>query len=76
MMVRHWATPVVRWASASHQPATTNQMTFPTVDAVPASGRRTSTRPNGHRVKLAIRNAAIPNGMVTIRTQQITPTNA
>lgn len=75
MMVRHRTSPVTMWVSASHQPATTNQITFPTVEAAPASGRRTSTRPNGHSAKLAIRNAAIPNGMVTMSTQQTTPTS-
>ena len=33
---------------ANQIPATTSQITLPIVDATPASGRRTTSRPNGH----------------------------
>ena len=35
--------------------------------AAPASGRRTSVRPNGQRQKSAMREAAMPNGIVMMR---------
>jgi hypothetical protein len=40
---------VARWPRASHQPAKISQMTLPTKDAPPASGRSRVVRPNGHR---------------------------
>ena len=58
---------------ASHQPATTNHTTLPSVDPTPASGRRSRRWPKGHSANRAIRNDAIPHGMVTISTQQMTP---
>jgi len=50
---------------ASHQPARMNQITFPTSEAAPASERRTSVRPNGHRQNKAMRADAIPNGIAS-----------
>ena len=46
-------------------------MTLPISDPAPASGRRTTVRPNGQRQNSAIRADAIPNGMVMIRTNMI-----
>ena len=67
---------VMRWPSASHQPASTNQMTLPTNDAAPALWRGTTVRPNGHSTYPASRKDAIPNGIVMIRTNMIRPANA
>ena len=50
-----------------------NQITFPTTDGVPASGSLTMVRPKGQSANTAIRNDAIPNGIVTIRMQATTP---
>ena len=50
-----------------------NQMTLPMNDGEPASGLSTIVRPNGHSAKPAIRNEAIPNGMVMIRMQAMMP---
>ena len=76
MMVMHMNTPVTRCPMASHQPARMNQITFPTSDAAPASGRRTSVRPNGHRQNKAMRADAIPNGIVMIKTNITNATTA
>ncbi len=45
-------------------------------DATPSSGFLTTVFPNGHSANTAIRSAAIPNGMVMIRTKQIRAANA
>ena len=58
---------------ASHRPANRNQMTLPMNDGAPASGLFTIVRPNGHNAKPAIRNEAMPNGMVMIRMQAMMP---
>jgi hypothetical protein len=71
MIVRHNSAPVTMWPSASHQPHNTNQMTFAIADPAPAPGFFTTVRPKGHRAKIAIRSAATPNGIVMIRTKQI-----
>src|SRR5262245_29331837 len=76
MMVRHISTPVMRWPSASHQPASTNQMMLPMTDPAPASGRRVMVRPNGHRQNSAMRADAMPNGMVMIKTNITSATMA
>jgi hypothetical protein len=36
----------------------------------------TTVLPNGHSAKMAIRSAAIPNGIVMMRTKQISAANA
>ena len=53
-----------------------NQITLPTTDMAPAVGRRTSVRPKGQSAKLAMRNDAIPNGIVMIRMHATTPATA
>ncbi len=73
MMVRQRSSPDNRWAIAIHSPMSTNQMTFPIVDAAPAVGRRTTVLPNGQRTYAASRNDAIPNGMVMMRTHITIP---
>lgn len=60
------------WAMASHHPAQTNQMMFPT-DPADDDGPFTTERPNGQITYPAILNDWSPNGMVTMSTQQITP---
>lgn len=42
-------------------------------EPTPAVGFGTVVRANGHTANPAIRNAAIPNGIVTIRMQATTP---
>ena len=74
--VTHKSTPLTRWPSASHQPHSTIHNTFPIAEPAPASVRRTTVRPNGHRAYSPIRTAATPKGMVTIRTKQIRAANA
>ena len=76
MIVRHISTPVTMWPSASHQPARTNQMMFPTSEPVPASGRLTIVRPNGQRQNSAMRAEAMPNGIVMMRTNITSATTA
>ena len=76
MIVRHISTPVTTWPIASHQPARMNQMTFPTSEPVPASGRLTIVRPNGQRQNSAMRAEAIPNGIVMIRMHITSATTA
>ena len=58
---------------ASHNPAKMNQMTLPMNDGDPASGLLTIVRPNGHSANPAIRNDAMPNGIVMIRMQAMMP---
>ena len=48
-----------------------NQMTLPIPEAIPASERLTTVLPNGHRANIAIRSDAMPNGMVMMRTKQM-----
>src|SRR5262249_15353372 len=60
MTVMHKITPVKMCTSVSHQPAITNQMTFPIADPAPLLGLGTTTRPNGHSVNIAIRSDATP----------------
>jgi hypothetical protein len=48
---------------------------FPMPEATPAPGRLTSVRPNGQRANRAILSAAMPNGIVMIRTKQISAAN-
>ena len=58
-------------------PATTNQITLPSADQKP--GGRLADRPCGRTARArtsAIRNDAIPNGIVMIRMQQMTPATA
>lgn len=43
---------------------------------MPASGRLTTFCPKGQSANSAMRNDAIPNGMVMIRMQQMTPATA
>jgi hypothetical protein len=43
-------------------------MTFPIAEPAPASARRTTVRPNGQRQNRAMRMAAMPKGIVTMRT--------
>jgi hypothetical protein len=62
---------VSRCPRASHHPAKMNQMTLPTIEGAPSSGRRTAVRPKGHSTYPAMRRAARPNGAVTISTKQI-----
>ena len=76
MIVTHISTPVIRCPSASHQPASTNQITLPINDPVPASARRTSVRPNGHRQNRAIRAEANPKGIVMIKMNITSATTA
>jgi hypothetical protein len=45
-------------------------------EPAPASGRRTSVRPNGQRQKSAIRALAIPNGIVMIKRNMTSATTA
>ena len=71
MIVKHRSTPVIRCPTASHQPQSMNQSMFPIAEPAPASGRRTAVFPNGQRAKTAMRSAAIPNGIVMLRTKQI-----
>ena len=71
MIVMHSRMPLIRCPIASHQPQSTNQMTLPIADAAPASGRLTIVLPNGHRAKMPIRSAAIPNGIVMMRMKQM-----
>ena len=73
IIVRHMSTPVTMWPTANHHPAISIQMTFPMIDMTPASVRRIAVRPNGHSAYPAIRNAAIPNGIVIIRMMQTIP---
>jgi len=47
MIEMNCAMAAVMWPSANHQPATMIQMILPIVDATPASGRRTTSRPKG-----------------------------
>ncbi len=50
MMVIIRIAPTTRWPSASHHPEVTNQMTLPRVERPTSDwGRRTTTRPTGHR---------------------------
>ena len=58
---------------ASHSPAKMNQMTLPMNDGAPAPGLFAIVRPNGHSANPAIRNEAIPNGIVMIRMQAMMP---
>ncbi len=67
MIVMQSSTPVIRWPSASHQPARMSQITLPIAEGAPASGRLTSVRPKGQKAKLAIFTACSPNGIVMIR---------
>ena len=76
MIVMQSRIPVMTCPIASQMPATTNQITLPSADQKPAVGWRITVRPNGHSAYAAIRNDAIPNGMVTIRMQQMTPATA
>ena len=57
----------MRWPSASHQPASTNQMMLPISEPAPASGFFTSVRPNGQRQTARSAPTATPNGIVMIR---------
>src|SRR5690606_1727836 len=56
---------------ASQIPATTTQITLPTADITPEVGLSTTVRPKGHSAYPAIRNEAMPNGIVTISTKQM-----
>ncbi len=67
MIVMQRAMPVIRWPSASHQPARISQITLPIAEAAPASGRLTSVLPNGQSAKTASLSACRPNGIVMIR---------
>jgi hypothetical protein len=71
MTVRQSRMPVISWLSASHQPHNRNHKMFPSAEATPASGRLTTVRPNGHSANMPIRSEAIPNGIVMIKTKQI-----
>ncbi len=73
MIVMQNAMPETMWMIASHQPANRNHSTLPIAEARPAPGARTVVRPNGQTTNPARRNDAIPNGMVTISRQAITP---
>lgn len=75
-MVSAIASAEATWPIASQIPATTTQMTLPTAEPSPAVGLRTTVRPNGHRMKFAIRNEAMPHGIVTTRMQQMIPASA
>ena len=66
-------TAATRCPIASSQPTSTTQITFPISDGAPASGRRTTVRPNGHSMKPASLNACSPNGIVMIRTHITIP---
>ena len=73
MIVMHSAIPVTRCPMASHSPAKMNQMTLPMKDGAPAPGLFTIVRPNGHRANPAIRNEAMPNGIVMMKMQTMMP---
>src|SRR4051794_40838221 len=73
MIVTHNKAPVMMCPSASQMPAKTSQMRLPTALATPASRRRMTVRPKGHRAYPAIRNDAMPNGIVTMRMQARIP---
>jgi hypothetical protein len=74
MIVTQSRTPVTRWPSASHHPASTNHRTF-AMACTPLcrSGRRTSARPNGHRANPASLKACSPNGMPMMVMHMSTP---
>ena len=67
------ARPRTTWAIAIQSPARTNQRTLATVDGAPASGLRTTARPNGHSTNAASRKQATPKGMVMIKTHSTRP---
>ena len=71
MIVTQSSAPVTRWTTASHHPHRTSQITLPIADATPASSRLTTVRPKGHRLYVAIRSEANPNGIVMIRMKQM-----
>jgi hypothetical protein len=76
MIVRQSTMPLVRWPMASHQPITMIQIRLPSSAPKPASRRTMIERPNGHSAYPAIRNAAMPNGIVMISTKQTSPATA
>ncbi len=51
-------------------------MTLATTDGAPASGLRTTDRPNGQTTKADRRKHATPKGIVTISRQSTTPATA
>src|SRR6266568_4456810 len=51
IIVRQSRTPVTRWPSASHHPATIIQTIFPTREAIPAWRRDSISRPNGQSTR-------------------------
>ena len=76
MMVKQSTTPVTMCSNVSHHPAMKNQMTLPTVDPTPFPGCGTTARPNGQTPKSAILSDATPNGIVMIKTKQISAAKA
>src|SRR5690625_3428616 len=83
MIVMTSSTPLNTCASASHQPASTSQMTLPATpngpvpkSSVPFKSRRLiGSRPNGQKENPPITKQARPQGMPTMDTKASRPTN-
>jgi hypothetical protein len=73
MIVRQSSTPDTMCATASHQPARITHTTFPRNAHTPEFCFSTIVRPNGHRAYAAMRNDAIPHGIVTMSTHSRMP---
>ena len=71
MIVIAIATALTRWPMASQMPNRITQMTLPISAPGRGPGFSTMVRPNGQSAYDAMRSAANPNGIVMIRTKQM-----
>src|SRR3954471_17622693 len=65
--------PATTCSSDSHHPMSRNHSRLPTAPAAPAPAADTVVRPNGGAASPASRKQAMPNGIVTISRQAISP---
>ena len=76
MIVRHIAMPADHVADREPDPGDDDPDHVADHRHRAGGGLAHQVRPNGQSAKLAMRNEAMPNGIVMIRMQQITPATA